>query len=111
MKLLSSIPLNNLTDFILSIDDYDFSASTLVTDASETFQCVLKNYAEENTETTHLVFGVEEGEESVVTLVAPGISSVPYEVTAKNMVIPILTETAGILFGGHPKPRPPKIVE
>ena len=112
-KLLSSIPLNNLTDYIVSIDDYTFPEGTLVTDAGLTYQCVIKTCIDpdDQTETLHLVMGAEEGSDATVTLVAPEVNSTPYEKTTKNWVIPILSGNEGILFGGHPVPKPPKAVE
>lgn len=113
MKLLSSIPILNDTDYILSIGDHTFPANTTIADAGETFVCEVKTYLDETnqSEDLYLVFGVEEGTSVDVTTIGTAPLSEEVVVASKNHVIPVLSGNEGILFGGHPRPKPPRASE
>lgn len=105
-KLLSSVPVTNIQDLIISIGDYSFPENTKIEDApkAEGIICAL----ETSEGGLYLSFGVEEEDGSVPVAFEDGLQQ-EYFADSIPHVIPIL-EGAGILFGGHPKPRPPKVV-
>lgn len=105
-QLLSSVPVTNTGDYIKSIGTFTFPEDTKIEDApnAEGIACVL----EASEGDVFLTFATEEGESVVVTF--ENQSQEEYFKDSKNHVTPIIQTSEGILFGGHPKPRPPKVV-
>lgn len=116
-KLQASVKLDNVTDNIVSIDGFTFPTDTPINQAHKFYTCAVTTYHDEETYTNdiYLVMGVPEGSQYTVSFsqvsTDPEVNGTVYTRDTAVHVVPVLDGTEGILFGGRPRPRPPKSVQ
>ncbi len=106
-KILSSVPLLNTTDKIISIGTYNFPSNTTIANAPQVEGALCAIQASEGS--VYLSFAVPEEEGTVVVTFEDQLQQEYWE-DSKPHITPIVEGNEGILFGGHPRPRPPKVV-